>query len=222
MSNNIAELVAPKALDLFCGAGGASMGLYRAGFEVMGVDLEWQPRYPFEFQCRDATDFPLDGFDLIWASPPCQAFTAYKRRHGHVNEALNFIPQIRERLRSSRSLYVIENVIGAPLLDPVMLCGSMFNLDVQRHRIFESNFPIVPLKCDHHKWTPRFAQATNRKNKRKTVEVGVYRIPLHVQRQAMGIEWMRLNELSQAVPPAYSNYIGKAAMAMINKRLRDE
>lgn len=184
------------------------MGLYNAGFEVTGVDLSPQPNYPFKFIQADALSFPLDGYDFIWASPPCQQFTAYKRRKNHVKQYPNLIPQIRKRLKDY-PWWVIENVPGAPLVNPVMLCGSMFGLDVRRHRIFESSFEIEQKKCAHHLQAPRFPQATNRKNKRKTVEVGVWRIPLKVQQVAMGIDWMKVEELSQAIPPAYSEFIAR-------------
>lgn len=204
-----------RALDLFCCAGGASDGLARAGFEVTGVDLERQPEYPYPLHVGSALDVPLDVLrevDLVWASPPCQAFTAYKRRHGHVREALNLIPQARELLQAAGVPYVIENVPGAPLESPVTLCGSMFGLDVRRHRIFETSFPVAPPSCDHSVWTPRFPQATNRTNRRKTVEVGVYRIPVETQRAAMGVgRPVSLHKLSQMVPPAYAEWLGLQA-----------
>lgn len=196
-----------RALDLCCAAGGASKGLAQAGFDVTGVDVEPQPHYPFRFILGDALSVPLEGYDFIWASPPCQAFTAYKRRPGHVRPRPNLIPAIRERLRKCGTPYVIENVGGAPLESPVMLCGSMFGLDVRRHRYFERSFPVSQPPCAHHLQTPRFPPATNRENLRSTVEVGVYRIPLAVQGVAMGIDWMPLHSLSQAIPPAYSDYL---------------
>lgn len=198
-----------RALDLFCGAGGASMGLHLAGFEVTGVDIDPQPNYPFKFHQMDALEVNPYAFDFIWASPPCQKFTAYKRRKNHVGSYPNLIPELRDYLEKSGCNYIIENVPGAPLKNPVTLCGSMFGLDVRRHRIFEANFPIEQLKCRHEKQKPRFPMATNRKNLRKTVEVGVWRIPLKVQQKAMGIDWMTLPELSQAIPPAYSNWIAR-------------
>lgn len=192
------------------------MGLHRAGFEVVGVDIEPQSNYPFEFRQGDvrallAQPDCMSGYDLIWASPPCQAFTAYKRRSGHVAPRENLIPEVRGALQSSGVPYIIENVGGAPLDQPVMLCGSMFGLDVRRHRYFECSFPVLAPQCRHDLQAPRFAPATNRKNLRKTVEVGVWRIPLEVQRQAMGIDWMTLEELSEAIPPAYSEFLGRAA-----------
>ncbi len=207
-----------RILDLFCCAGGASAGLVRAGFDVVGVDIEPQPEYSFTFVQGNALAYPLDGFDGIWASPPCQGFTAYKRRPGHVRPRENLIPETRARLIASGLPYIIENVEGAPLENPVTLCGSMFGLDVRRHRLFETSFPLPQLACNHARQTPRFACATNRVNLRKTVEVGVYRIPLAVQRAAMGIDWMSLGKLSQAIPPAYSEWLGLAMRAHIMTR----
>lgn len=206
-----------KALDIFCGAGGASRGLADAGLDVVGVDCVAQPNYPFQLHRADALSFPLDGFDFIWASPPCQHFTAYKRRPSHVRSAPNLIPAIRQRLIDAGVPFVIENVPGAQLISPVVLCGSMFSLDVRRHRIFESSFPIEQLECRHENQAPRFPPATNRTNLRKTVEVGVWRIPLDVQRSAMGIDWMTLTELSQAIPPAYARFIAQNFLRTVPK-----
>lgn len=201
-----------RALDLFCCAGGASEGLVRAGFDVEGVDIEDQPEYPYRLTRSDVlrlTPSMLREYDLIWASPPCQNDTAYKRRKDHVRAVPQLIPAVRELLKKSGVPYVIENVPGAPLKDPVMLCGSMFGLDVRRHRIFETSFHVNQPGCDHSIWTARFPQATNRTNKRKTVEVGVYRIPMTVQRKAMGIERaVSRHKLSQMVPPAYAEWFG--------------
>lgn len=211
-----------KALDLYCGAGGASEGLRRAGFDLVGVDEVDQPNYPFDFIRSNALSTPIDfvrQFDFVWASPPCQFATAYKRRRAHVRPALNLIPGTRELLLEAGVPFVIENVAGArdELRDPVMLCGSSFGLDVRRHRYFEAwgfSIPVVP--CDHAQQTPRFPPATNRRNLRSTVEVGVWRIPLDVQHRAMGgCEWMTRKELSQAIPPAYSLHIGRAAVEKI-------
>lgn len=206
-----------RALDLYCCAGGASDGLRRAGFTVVGVDREDQPEYPNAFYRVDVTtigpDF-LRRFAFVWASPPCQAFTAYRRRTDHVRPALNLIPQTRELLRAAGVPYVIENVPGAPLESPITLCGSMFGLDVRRHRIFETSFPVAAPACRHELQAPgRFAGATNRaKNSRATVEVGVYRIPLETQRKAMGVDRpVSLGELSQMVPPVYAEFLALAA-----------
>lgn len=211
-----------RVLDLFCGAGGSAMGLHRAwpDAEIVGVDIKPQPNYPFRFVQMDivlgSSRYLLaDSRDFIWASPPCQFATAYKRRPGHVASSPNLIPYIRERLAAVGVPYVIENIVGArnELRDPVLLCGSMFGLDVRRHRLFECSFPVTPPPCNHKAQTPRFAPATNRTNLRSTVEVGVWRIPLEVQQKAMGIDWMNRDELSQAIPPAYSEFIARALTA---------
>ena len=219
----------PRLLDLFCCAGGGAAGYHRAGFEVVGVDIEPQPNYPFKFHQADALDVldaliserpdsllrlrtALDGVDAIHASPPCQFRTAYKRRPGHVRDSPNLIPRTRELLRASGLPYVIENIEYArdQLLEPVRLCGSSFGLDVRRHRLFECSFAATGLPCEHSWQTPRFPAATNRvKNSRRTVEIGVWRIPLETQRRAMGIGWMTLGELSEAIPPAYTEHIGR-------------
>jgi DNA (cytosine-5)-methyltransferase 1 len=209
----------PRALDLFCGAGGVSVGLQRAGFEVTGVDIKEQPNYRGgTFVLGDALTFPLDGFDFVWASPPCQAYTAYRRRPGHVGRFPDLIAAVRERLQSSDAEWVIENVTGAPLRYTKTLCGSMFGLDVRRHRIFESSFFMPQPPCRHKEQAPRFPPATNRTNLRRTVEIGVWRIPLDVQRRAMGIDWMTREELSQAIPPTYAQFIGEQAIASLREK----
>ena len=208
----------PRALDLFCGAGGMSMGLHRAGFEVVGVDLHPQPEYPFAFVQADALEVDLAGFDFIHASPPCQQFTAYRRQPGHVREYPNLIPAMRARLMGAGVPWSIENVPGAPLEHPVLLCGSMFGLEVRRHRLLECSFALLTSACNHAAQAGSFPQATNRTNRRRTVEVGVWRIPLEVQQRAMGINWMVLETLSQAIPPAYGEHIGRAAKASITAR----
>jgi DNA (cytosine-5)-methyltransferase 1 len=206
----------PRLLDLFSGAGGATMGYHRAGFEVVGVDIAPQPNYPFEFHQMDAPEAGTYGYDVIHASPPCQAFTAYRRRGGGVGDGyLDLIAATRDFLRESGKPYVIENVPGAPLENPVQLCGTGFGLDVQRHRLFESNIPLMGMPCAHGRHAQRFQQATNRENKRRTVEIGVWRIPLATQQKAMGIDWMTLEELSEAIPPAYTEHIGMQLLEYI-------
>lgn len=192
------------------------MGYHLAGFDVVGVDIEPQPDYPYEFHQADALTVSLDGFDAIHASPPCQSFTAYRRKgHGVGDGYPDLIEPIRTRLERSGLPWVIENVAGAPLRNAVMLCGSSFGLDVRRHRYFESNVPLTAPPCDHSWQTPRFPPATNRTNLRRTVEVGVWRIPLEVQQRAMGIDWMPLRSLSEAIPPAYTEHIGRQLLAVI-------
>lgn len=207
----------PKLLDLFCGAGGASMGYHRAGFDVVGVDLKPQPHYPFPFVQADALapPFDLSGFDVIHASPPCQAWTAYKRRPDHVAPRPELVEPVRSMLRAAGKPYVIENVPGAPV-SGFTLCGSAFGLDVRRHRLFET-WPVIVLTppCDHGWQARRFPAATNNRHPRRTVEVGVWRIPLATQQEAMGIAWMPLEELSEAIPPAYTEWIGARLMELL-------
>lgn len=214
-----------RILDLFCGAGGAAMGYHRAfpDAEIIGFDIKPQPNYPLTFHQGDAVEvakrvelaatvLAYTGLpDLVHASPPCQQFTAYRRKgHGVGDGYPNLIPAIRELLQASGVPYVIENVPGAPLVNPVQLCGSSFGLDVRRHRLFETSFLIEAPACDHGWQTPRFPPATNRTNLRSTVEVGVYRIPLATQKAAMGVDWpCTLHELSEMVPPAYTQWIGE-------------
>jgi DNA (cytosine-5)-methyltransferase 1 len=209
----------PRLLDLCCGAGGVAMGYDRVGFEVVGVDIAPQPNYPFEFHQADALAVLRGddervwfggGFAAIHASFPCQLWTAYARKGYGVGEGYpDLISAGRALLKATGLPYVIENVPGAPLENPVQLCGSSFGLDVRRHRLFECSFPVMAPPCAHGWQTPRFPQATNRENKRSTVEVGVWRIPLEVQQRAMGIDWMTLEELSEAIPPAYTEHIGR-------------
>jgi DNA (cytosine-5)-methyltransferase 1 len=208
-----------RALDLFCKAGGATRGLQLAGFHVTGIDRDPQPHYVGDaflqgdvFELIEGGDVDLDELDFVWASPPCQGRTAYKRRPGHVRpvDTDGAIARVRSILHACNTAWVIENVPGAPLVDPVTLCGSMFaeTMAVRRHRCFESSFPLAQPTCRHELQRGDFPQATNRANRRKTAEIGVWRIPLDVQKRAMGIDWMELEELSEAIPPAYAKWIG--------------
>jgi DNA (cytosine-5)-methyltransferase 1 len=185
-----------RALDLFCCEGGAATGLARAGFDVTGVDITHQPRYPFRFvqgdvfELIESREIDLDDYDFVWASPPCQGRTAYKRRPDHVRpvDTDGAIERTRALLRASSTAHVIENVPGAPLRDAITLCGSMFaeTIAVRRHRCFEASFRLPQMKCRHEIQQGDFPQATNRANRRKTAEIGVWRIPLDVQHKAMG------------------------------------
>ncbi len=205
-----------KALDLFCGAGGASMGLHRAGFDVLGIDHKPQPRYPFSFIQADALRPPvmLEDFDLIWASPPCQAYI----RGGTVNKnkAPRLIEPVRAMLMASGSYWVIENVEGSPLRSDLKLCGSHFNLAVRRHRIFETNWHLFSMlrECDHSK--PVAGVYGNPHGKRGAWP-GMLPSDLSTWSDAMGIDWMSAAEITQAVPPAYSEFIAKEFLAHIGR-----
>ncbi len=205
-----------KILDLFCGAGGASMGLSRAfpGAEIFGVDINPQPRYPFNFTQDDALAFPLGGYDFYWASPPCQAHSRLRGIDGRWYE--DFIEPIRMRFDAetiSTVPTVIENVMGAPLVNPVTLCGSMFDgLGVWRHRIFECNFKVKQPVCEHEK-IPLPIDVTGTGGpclKRTTPGGGIHRKPKNMAqaKTVMGIDWMIRKEITQSIPPAYAEYIG--------------
>jgi DNA (cytosine-5)-methyltransferase 1 len=208
-----------RALDLFCGAGGASMGLRRAGFDVTGVDIKPQPRYPFRFVQADALDPPLDlsKFDFIWASPPCQAYSvASVAERSRGKEYPDLIVPIRRMLVESGNPFVIENVPGSPLIHPTKLRGTMFSeLKVIRERWFETSwFMLQPMQVDE----PRglllnhgYVSVAGHGTQGWAYKMGL-RWLTDQMRTAMGIDWMTRAELSQAIPPAYSEFIGLAAI----------
>ena len=211
----------PRLLDLFCGAGGAAMGYSRAGFEVVGVDINPQPHYPFEFHQGDALAFlddamqygadGLSGFDAIHASPPCQAYS-WSARRWDVERA-DLVGPTRDRLQASGLPFVIENVVGAPLHEPAMLCGRMFGLPLIRHRLFETNWQLWPM--------PGHPRHVGLVKGGKAVTVAGHggdnvkgmggRV---VKQAAMGIDWMSDVELNEAIPPAYTEWIGHRLAAI--------
>jgi DNA (cytosine-5)-methyltransferase 1 len=226
--------VKPRALDLFCGAGGATKGLQRAGFHVTGVDIKPQPRYcGDEFHQADALTFPLDGFDFIWASPPCQAFTAMKVMP-NAREHPDDLSPMRIRLMVREEPFVIENVVGAPikvsqpsLFSPVMgiiLCGSMFNLEngkheLRRHRLFESSIPLNQPACRHRLPVigfygdhARTRQRTVKGQRDRGGDITGRAEKMKLVKELMGIDWMEWSESNQAIPPAYSEFIGRQIM----------
>jgi DNA (cytosine-5)-methyltransferase 1 len=217
-----------RALDLFCCAGGAGMGLHLAGFEVVGVDVARRPRYPFEFHQADALTYPLGGFDLIWASPPCQGYTSMRHAPG-AKGAPRLIAEVRNRMPAGVP-WIIENVEEArsEMRDPVLLCGSMFGLGaqgcrLQRHRLFECSFPVQRPECDHDErpvigvyggHARRRAASAGGRGTRDVWEGG----HKAAASEAMGIDWMTLSEMSEAIPPAFSEYLGRAAIEFIRRR----
>jgi len=215
--------VRPRLLDLFCCEGGAAAGYHRAGFDITGIDRDPQPNYPFPFIQADALHPPVDltMFDAIHASPPCQHFTAYRRNVGEsiTDRYDDLLEPTRAMLETAGRPYVIENVEGAPLVDPVTLCGSMFDLDVRRHRLFETNWGLQdhPWPCRHKIWGRRFKASTNRKpDSRYTIEVGAWNEKLELQKRCMGVDHkITLRGLSQAIPPAYTEHIGTQLLAHI-------
>lgn len=222
----------PRLLDAFCGAGGMAYGYHLAGWDVVGVDIEPQPEFPFEFHRGDALEFIARHgreFDAVSASPPCQRYCAWQNiaaaRGGAAGDAHpDLVGPTRDALEACGRPWVIENVVGAPLRGPVLLCGTMFGLNVRRHRHFESSELILqPNRCRH----------TGR-------EIGVYgkldgrrlytrsdgseqraASTLAEAREAMGIGWMSWPRLTQAIPPAYSAFIGRQLMAAASAGMAD-
>lgn len=210
------------------------MGLHQAGFEVVGIDIEPQKRYPFTFYQGSALAVNVEWarqFDLIWASPPCQAHSALKVLH-NAKKHLDLIPDTRQLLKAIGKPYVIENVIGAPLINPVKLCGTMFGLgvkdaDLRRHRIFETSFPVQSLTCNHGVRATIGIYGGHIRNRKRTIsptghdlvansaarklnrEAGYPDFTVSDGCAAMGIDWMIRDELSQAIPPAYSKYLAE-------------
>ena len=235
---NDGERMKPKLLDLFCGAGGASMGYYRAGFEVEGVDIKPQPYYPFKFYQADALTFPLEGYDAYHASPPCQFASVMRLGRWQDRQHPNHIPAIRKRLQATGKPFVIENVEGSRkyLITPVKLCGTMLGLatsqgnQLRRHRYFEcGGFWLLVPPCNHNKASAIGVYGGGQHpQRRKPATVGVWghaggssnrdnlaQFGTSERREAMGIDWMTGNELSEAIPPAYTEYIGKYLMQAV-------
>jgi DNA (cytosine-5)-methyltransferase 1 len=218
----------PRLLDLFCCAGGASVGYARAGFDVVGVDIDEQPRYPFSFRRADALEVLADldyvrTFDAVHASPPCQAYTTLKARNRHI-EHPELVEPVRELLVASGLPFVIENTPGAPLRDPITLCGSMFSgLGVKRHRIFESNVHLAPPgPCDHSRGEPRYL-VRNHGRDYLTRWCPVYgtggKKAAEQWAEAMGIDWASRAEIAEAIPPAYTEHLGRQLLAAIGARV---
>lgn len=208
------------------------MGYYRAGFEVVGVDINPQPHYPFEFIQEDVFDFltnrpmradviaGIPQFDAIHASPPCQAYTSMRHLGKSAGVgAPDLVDATRLVLEGLPVPWVMENVKGSPLLNPLILCGSSFDLDVRRHRLFESNVLILGTPCRHadrgrpiavygdHPQQP--GDKTYRVNRARTLQEG---------QEAMGIDWMPWKSLTQAIPPAYTEWIGRQLLTAVRER----
>lgn len=216
----------PRLLDLFCGAGGSAVGYHRAGFDVVGVDIEPQPHYPFEFIRADALDTLrywmvrepdwANGFDAIHASPPCQAFSvAAQSRRNAGHEYPDLLGPTRELLEATGLPWVIENVPGAPMRIDFKLCGCMFGLELRRERWFETSWQGFALRpaCTHFGPVPSVTGHGTPSWVRK--QLG-YNPTIAHYRAAMGIDWMNRDELSQAIPPAYTEFIGAQLLAYVN------
>jgi len=186
-----------KILDLFCGAGGCSVGYHQAGFDVVGVDLHPQPRYPFTFVQADALEYlataDLTGFDAIHASPPCQAYAGVTAWRGNQADHPDLLAATRTALEATGLPWVIENVPEAPLRPDLLLCGSQFGLKVKRHRAFETSWRAFSLihPCRHRGLLPFM-----HKGERAYAD-------------ALGCGWMTNREGRQAIPPAFTAHVGE-------------
>lgn len=220
----------PRLLDLFCAAGGCAMGYYRSGFDVVGVDVVEQPNYPFPFFQGDALDvlergicaigeddtlryIGIDDFDAIHASPPCQHYM----RSGNVDrvEHPDLLPRTRELLEQTGVPWVIENVPGAPMRADVVLCGSMFGLTVRRHRWFEfsdglTRFP--PFGCDH---SGKVVGVYGNAHGSQGAAPGMLPGNLETWSEGLGIDWMTTAELALAIPPAYTEWVGRRLLEVL-------
>ena len=210
-------MIRPKLLDLFCGAGGAAMGYHRAGFDVTGVDNRPQPRYPFEFHQADAMTFPLDGWDAIHASPPCQDHM--RGRNHALHGTAWMLDGTRQRLLAQPAPWVIENVPGAQMRVDLKLCGCMFDLpNLRRERWFETSWHAFDLRppCQHLE--PTMSVAGNSTGKKGEKEKFGRWPTKHDWRRSMGVDWMEITELAQAIPPAYTEYVGYQLLEHLKER----
>lgn len=187
------------------------MGYCRAGFtEIVGVDIHPQPHYPFQFIQADALSFPLNGYDVIHASPPCQQYSVTRGLHGREHPDL--LPAVRKRLQECEGLWVIENVIGAPIENGIVLCGSMFGLKIRRHRHFESNVLLFsPAPCQHQEgaWSITGHTVEYMKDRKRIIGT------VEIAKSAMGINWMNGRELTQSIPPAYTEWVGRQLLEIL-------
>lgn len=220
-----------RLLDLFCGAGGAAMGYHRAGFEVVGIDHLPQPHFPFEFHQADAIDYVHDHtaeFDVIHASPPCQAYTGMRRitlsRFGHVSKKHpDLIALTRQVLQATGKIWIIENVQHSPLNTMIILCGASLGLPhIARHRHFESNMLLFALPCSHRKNEYTIGIYGSRPDGRR-VSYRQHRLcrvaeSLKEAQVEMGIDWMDWDEITQAIPPAYTEFIGRQLATCLSNR----
>ena len=215
-----------RLLDLFCGAGGAARGYHDAGFDdITGVDNRPQPRYPYRFVLADALEYLREHgreFDVIHASPPCQDHSVlYRNYHAPLHGTGSLLVHTISVLRRLRVPWVVENVVGAPLSHPVELCGASFGLgasglDLNRHRLFQASFVLLAPPCQHRqgKTIGVYGNGTNRWHRAKLGRC----LRIAEMREAMRIDWMDRASLSQAIPPAYTEFIGKQLMAALVTR----
>jgi len=197
-----------RALDLFCGEGGATRGLQLAGYHVTGIDLTAREAYCGDaFIQGDALSAGLTGYDLVWASPPCQRYSSSTKGNQRNLKHPDLIGPVRQLLQASGVPWVIENVPGAPLQADAVLCGSHFGLPLRRHRVFEASFPLSkPPACDHSR--PVVGVYGHPHGKRGAWP-GMLPSTLQTWRDAMGMPWATAKGLAQAIPPAYAQWIAE-------------
>ena len=220
----------PLLLDLFCGAGGASVGYHDAGFDVVGIDIEPQPNYPFTFHQEDAVEWlarhlgELDDVTAIHASPPCQRYSTSTASTGDPDGHPDLIEPIRDLLEMSGKPYVIENVEAAPLRRDLVLCGSMFDLRVRRHRVFElGNWMLwgaPPCRHVEQRRSGPVVDVTGHAGGRNQTLRDGYPIKfydLEHAREVMGMPWASTRGCTEAIPPAYTEFIGRQLIDQLDK-----
>ncbi len=210
----------PKLLDLFCGAGGCAAGYAAAGFDVTGVDIRPQPHWPKhlpgvkEFRQADAMEYLSrcgKWFDAIHASPPCQRYSKATKQHGRTHEHPDMVAHVRAMLLGYAVPWVMENVEGSPLGFSILLCGSSFGLRVRRHRRFESSDLLMALPCEHRRGVLT-VNVCGHAGGRSVRDAGIPRHTTADWKAAMDIDWMTGKELAQAIPPAYTEFVGRQLM----------
>jgi DNA (cytosine-5)-methyltransferase 1 len=208
----------PVILDAFCGAGGAAKGYHDAGFDVVGVDIEPQPNYPYEFHKGDALTLGAEllasgRFAAVHASPPCQAYSMITRNFGTADRHLDLLAITRKLLEAGGLPWIIENVPGAPMRADYRLCGCMFGLfRLRRERWFETSWRGFALLPGHHHAEPAVTITGHGMTAFSRGKYGRELTPVE-KGQAMGIDWMTTWDLAQAIPPAYTQFIGEQLLA---------
>jgi DNA (cytosine-5)-methyltransferase 1 len=211
-----------KILDLFCGAGGAGYGYFLAGFEVTGIDNKEQKHYPFEFILSDAFEYLVNNynkFDAIHASPPCQQYTkSAKQWRKAGKEYPDLITECRMLLTKTNKPYIIENVPDSPLINPIILNGSVFGLLVHRKRLFECNFFVDQPGIPKTKASIKMGRPVKEGD---IIQPVGHFSGINYAKKQMQIDWMNISELAQAIPPAYTKYISKFLITEIERRMQN-
>jgi DNA (cytosine-5)-methyltransferase 1 len=193
------------------------MGYARAGFEVVGVDINPQPRYPFEFHQADAMTYPLDGFDAVHASPPCQAYSlASQSQRNGGKKYPDLLALTRDRLEAQPAPWVIENVVGAPMRADIRICGCQVGLPLRRVRWFETSWHDFDMRAPCHHTGPVVSVVGHGTPSWVRRQLG-YNPTIAQYRAAMGIDWMNRGELSEAIPPAYTEFVGRRLLAHLQE-----